>query len=272
LNLNQTLALGGLVCETDDAQERVICHEGVKTGYGDRTIESIEGGLQHSQMNRTHDRTILPGDVRERTLMESNTVGIRRRTRLWIETQTIEKMNSSFDGLTTRQRWLRQRFHFKSGRPASPSSQGLVPDSGVLGELVREQTSKIAILGVIRFTMNISRRRRRYLIEHSRSTLSCAMFEHSLNQTIGLELVQMRARSIAMKTDCIPCLGGINRSLAATKGGQQRLTTLTREGTMRGDVCTFSGHFISIAHIHGKKETRRNSPRKAVIDDDSEPR
>jgi hypothetical protein len=73
-------------------------------------------------------------------------------------------MSSSFDGLTTRQRSLRQRFHFKSGRPASASPQGLVPGSGVLGELVREQTSEIAILGVIGFTMNISRRRRRYLI------------------------------------------------------------------------------------------------------------
>jgi hypothetical protein len=97
------------------------------------------------------------------------------------------------------------------------------------------------------------------------------MFEHSLDQTIGLELVQMRARSIAMKTDCVPCLGGINRSLAATKCGQQRLTTLTREGTMRGDLRTFSWHLISIAHIHGKKETPQNSPRKAAIDDDSEP-
>jgi len=82
------------------------------------------------------------------------------------------------------------------------------------------------------------------------------MFGHSLDQTIGLELAQMRARSIAMKTDCIPRLGGINRSLAATKGGQQCLTTLTREGTMRSNLCTFSGHLISIAHIHGKKEMR----------------
>lgn len=254
MNLKQTFVLSRLFCKADDTQERVICHEVVKTGYVDGSIEPIEGGLQHPQMNRTHDRTILPGDVCERAPMESNTVGIRRRARLWIETQSIEKMSSSFDGLKTRQRSLRQRFHCKSGRPASPSPQGLVPDSGVLGELLREQTSKSAILSVIRFTMNISRRRRHYLIEHSRSALSSAMFEHSPDQTIGLELVQMRTRSIAMKTDCVPRLGGINRSLAVAKGGQQCLTTLTREGTMRGNPFTFSWHLISIAHIHGKKE------------------
>jgi hypothetical protein len=49
------------------------------------------------------------------------------------------------------------------------------------------------------------------------------------------------------------------------------LTTLAREGSMRGYLCTLFWHLISIAHIHGKKETRQNSPRKAVIDDDSEP-
>ena len=97
------------------------------------------------------------------------------------------------------------------------------------------------------------------------------MLEHSLDQPIGLELAQMHARSIAMQVDRLPCLGCINRPLTATKDAQQGLTTLAREGSMRGYLCTLFWHLISIAHIHGKKETRQNSPRKAVIDDDSEP-
>src|SRR5665213_423129 len=149
-------------------------------------------------------------------------------------------MSSYFDGLTTRQRTLRQRFHFKSGCPALPRPQGLVPGTGVLVELVREQTSEIAILGIARFTMIIRRRRWHYLIEHSRSTWNCAMLEHSLDQPIGLELAQMHARSIAMQVDCLPRLGCINRSLTATKDAQQGLTTLAREGSMRGYLCTFS--------------------------------
>lgn len=81
----------------------------------------------------------------------------------------------------------------------------------------------------------------------------------------------MHARSIAMQADCLACLGCINRPLTATKDAQQGLTTLAREGSIRGYLCTFCWHLMSIAHIHGKKEIRQNSPRKAVIDDDSEP-
>jgi hypothetical protein len=70
------MTLGGLVRKTDDAQERIVAHERVETGHGDGTVQSVEGRLEHSKMDCAHYRTILPGDVGERTLMESNAVWI----------------------------------------------------------------------------------------------------------------------------------------------------------------------------------------------------
>jgi hypothetical protein len=116
----------------------------------------------------------------------------------------------------TSQRTLWLRFHFKRGRPALPRPQGLVSDSGALGELVCEQTSEITVFGVTRRPSFIKRSRSNNLIQHSRSTWSCAMLEHSLDQTIGLELAQMRASGVAMQVDCPSRRGRVDRS-ATTK-------------------------------------------------------